>query len=133
MLILSRVAFVLIVYPVYLILTSPDASLAVIVICNLFLGFVYAIGIGAAYAFMAEAFPQSVRSSGLAILYALGVMIFGGTTQFVVAWLIDVTGNPMVPAWYQIVATSASIVGVTLMTPHAEVLRERAIRAEVRA
>ncbi|HET9195964.1 MAG TPA: MFS transporter [Vicinamibacterales bacterium] len=133
MLILSRVAFVLIVSPVYLILTSPDASLAVIVICNLFLGFVYAIGIGAAYAFMAEAFPQSVRSSGLAILYALGVMIFGGTTQFVVAWLIDVTGNPMVPAWYQIVATSASIVGVTLMTPHAEVLRERAIRAEVRA
>jgi hypothetical protein len=50
-----------------------------------------------------------------------------------VAWLIDVTGNSMVPAWYQIVATSASIVGVTLMTPHAEVLRERAIRAEVRA
>jgi hypothetical protein len=60
-------------------------------------------------------------------------MIFGGTTQFVVAWLIDVTGNSMVPAWYQIVATSASIVGVTLMTPHAEVLRERAIRAEVHA
>ena len=133
MLVLARLGFLLIVYPVYLILTSPNASVAAIVGGNLFLGFVYAIGIGAAYAFMAEAFPQSVRSSGLAILYALGVMIFGGTTQFVVAWLIDVTKNPMVPAWYQIVATSASIVGVVLMTPHAEVLRERAVRAEVRA
>ena len=133
MLVLARLGFLLIVYPVYLILTSPNASIAAIVAGNLFLGFVYAIGIGAAYAFMAEAFPQSVRSSGLAILYALGVMIFGGTTQFVVAWLIDVTKNPMVPAWYQIVATSASIVGVVLMTPHAEVLRERAVRAQVRA
>jgi MFS family permease len=125
MLVLSRVAFLLVVYPVYLILTSPTASVATIVAGNSFLGFVFGIGIGPVYAFMAEAFPQSVRSSGLAILYALGVMIFGGTTQFVVAWLIEVTGDPMVPAWYQMVATTASIVGVLLMTPHAEVLRER--------
>ena len=74
---------------------------------------------------MAEAFPKAVRSSGLAILYAFGVMIFGGTTQFVVAWLIDVTKDPMVPAWYQMVTTLVSIVGVVLLTPHAEVLRER--------
>ena len=132
MLVLSRVAFVLVVYPVYLILASPTASVATIIAGNSFLGFVFAIGIGPAYAFMAEAFPQSVRSSGLAILYALGVMIFGGTTQFVVAWLINVTGNPMVPAWYQMVTTTVSIVGVLLMTPHAEVLRERAVREEVR-
>ena len=133
MLVLSRVAFLVIVYPVYLILTSPAASVATIVAGNSFLGFVFAIGIGPVYAFMAEAFPQSVRSSGLAILYALGVMIFGGTTQFVVAWLIDVTKDPMIPAWYQMVTTAVSIVGVLLLTPHAEVLRERAIRAEVRA
>jgi hypothetical protein len=74
-----------------------------------------------------------VRSSGLAILYALGVMIFGGTTQFVVAWLIKVTGDPLVPAWYQVVATAASIVGVILLTPHDEVLRERAALAASRA
>jgi MFS family permease len=111
---------------VYLILTSSDASLATIVASNAFLGFVFAIGMGAGYAFLAEAFPQSVRSSGLAILYALGVMIFGGTTQFVVAWLIDVTKDPLVPAWYQMAATAASIVGVVLLTPHPEVLRERA-------
>jgi MFS family permease len=133
MLILSRVVFLLIIYPVYAVLTSPGASLTTIVACNTILGFAFAIGIGAVYAFMAEAFPQSVRSSGLAILYAIGVMVFGGTTQFVVAWLIDATGNPMVPAWYQIVTTAASIVGVVLMTPHAEVLREQTARAEARA
>ena len=133
MLILSRVVYLLIVYPVYLILTSPDASLASIVASNAFLGFVFAVSLGAAYAFLAEAFPQSVRSSGLAILYALGVMIFGGTTQFVVAWLIDVTKDPLVPAWYQMAATAASIVGVMLLTPHPEVLHERAALAASRA
>ena len=133
MLILSRALYLLIVYPVYLILTSPDASLTSIVACNAFLGFVFAVSIGAAYAFLAEAFPRSVRSSGLAILYAMGVMIFGGTTQFVVAWLIKETGNPLVPAWYQIAATAASIIGVMLLTPHPEVLHERAAPAAARA
>jgi MFS family permease len=133
MLVLSRAAYLLIVYPAYVILTSPEASLATVVAVNAFLGFVFAMTIGAAYAFLAEAFPQSVRSSGLAILYALGVMIFGGTTQFVVTWLIKETGDPLVPAWYQMAATAASIVGVMLLTPHPEVLRERAALAASRA
>jgi MFS family permease len=133
MLVLSRVIYLLIVYPVYLILTSSDASLVSIFASNASLGFVFAVSIGAVYAFLAEAFPQSVRSSGLAILYALGVMIFGGTTQFVVTWLIKETGDPLVPAWYQSAATAASIVGVMLMNPHSEVLRDRAALAPGRA
>lgn len=120
MLVLSRVVFVLIVYPVYVVTTSPDATALTIVLCNLLLNFVFAVGIGAIYALLPEAFPASVRSSGLGVVYALGVMIFGGTTQFVVAWLIDVTKNPMVPAWYQMVATLAAIVGVSLLARHAE-------------
>src|SRR5262245_50292324 len=85
MLVLSRVIFVLVVYPAYLTLVSPQATPAAIITINMFLNFVFSIGIGAVYAFLPEAFPKSVRSSGLAILYALGVTIFGGTTQFVVA------------------------------------------------
>ena len=130
MLILSRVIFVLVALP-----GVSDADRRRRVDGNdrrqhMFLNFLFAIGIGAVYAFMAEAFPQAVRSSGLAILYATGVMIFGGTTQFVVAWLIEVTKDPMVPAWYQIITTIASIVGILLLMPHAEVLRERAAHAD---
>jgi len=46
-----------------------------------------------------------------------------------VAWLIHVTGNPLVPAWYQIVANVASIVGIALLTAPAEVLPEGAAHA----
>jgi MFS family permease len=133
MLIASRVIFVMIIFPVYLIITSPTASAPVIVTLNMLLNFIFSIGIGATYAFLTEAFPKSVRSSGLGILYALAVTIFGGTTQFAVAWLIDWTKDPMVPAWYQIIANVAAIIGVMLLMPHAEVLRERAAHVTAKA
>jgi len=133
MLMLSRVLFVMVIYPAYLVLTSSSAAATVIVAVNMFINFVFSIGIGATYAFLSEAFPKSVRSSGLAILYALGVTVFGGTTQFVVAWLIDATNNPMVPAWYQMVANIGGIIGVLLLMPHDEVVRERATPALVHA
>jgi MFS family permease len=133
MLVASRMVFLAVIYPVYVILTSPEASSATVVAANVFINFVFATGIGSFYAFIAEAFPQSVRSSGVAILYALGVAIFGGTTQFVVAWLIDVTKDPMVPAWYQIVFTAVATIGVLMLRPHAEVLRERALRGAAAA
>ena len=95
----------------------------------MFINFAHSTGFGAGYAFLSEAFPKTVRSSGFAIAYALGVTVFGGTTQFVVAWLIDWMNDPMVPAWYQITATIASIVGVLLLAPHREVVRERAASA----
>jgi len=133
MLITSRVVFLLIMYPGYLVLTSPGAGALVIIAVNMMLNFFFAIGLGATYAFLTEAFPKSVRSSGVGILYALGVTIFGGTTQFVVAWLIDWTKNPLVPAWYQIVANMASIIGVVLLMPHAETVRERAVHLTAKA
>jgi hypothetical protein len=98
----------------------------VIVVVNVLLNFLFATGLGAMYAFLLEAFPKSVRSSGLGLLYALSVATFGGTTQFVVAWLIDRTSDPLVPAWYQIAWNAASLAGVALLVPHSEIASERA-------
>jgi MHS family citrate/tricarballylate:H+ symporter-like MFS transporter len=47
-----------------------------------------------------ESLPHRVRSAGIAITYALAISVFGGSTQFFVAWLIRATGNPLAPAWY---------------------------------
>ena len=129
MLVAMRVLFALLIYPAYVMLTSPDASLAAILVVNMALQATFATGMGTIYAFLAEAFPKAVRSSGLSILYALGTTIFGGTTQFVVAWLIDRTGSPMVPAWYMLAATFAAIAGVALLKPHPEAVREHLAHA----
>ena len=122
-LVVSRLLFLAMVYPAYTIITAPDATVGGIVAVNMLLNFMFGVGIGPIYAFLSEAFPQSVRSSGLGIVYALGVTIFGSSTQFVVAWLIDATKDPMIPAWYQIAANIAAIAGVVLMAPHSEAVQ----------
>jgi MFS family permease len=124
MLVGTRVLFVVILYPAYIALTSPVAGAASVIAINAMLNFVFALGIGAMYVFLSEAFPQPVRSSGLGLVYSLGVTIFGGTTQFVVAWLIDWTKDPMVPAWYQIAANLAAIAGILLLAPQPQSRRD---------
>jgi MFS family permease len=126
-LIAFRCLFAVLIYPAFLLITSREASLPVVFAAYTVLSALFAAGLGSIYAFLPEAFPKAVRSSGLAILYALGTTIFGGTTQFVVAWLIARTGNPMVPAWYMLAATVAGLVGVSFMAPHPEVARERQV------
>jgi MFS family permease len=124
MLIVTRLAFMALIYPSYLAMTSSTATPLLVIGLNMLLNFSFSTSLGGFYAFLPGAFPRAVRSSGFGLAYALGVTIFGGTTQFVVAWLIDVTKDPMVPAWYQIAANVVSIIGVWLVKPQPEDPRE---------
>ncbi|HVW74996.1 MAG TPA: MFS transporter [Rhizomicrobium sp.] len=62
-----------------------------------------------------ESMPVSLRAGGLGIVYALSISGFGGTAQFVVTWLIDVTGSPLAPAWYMTAAVILGLLGVMAM------------------
>jgi len=62
-----------------------------------------------------ELFPKRIRSLGMSIAYAIGVALFGGTTQFVITWLISVTGDPMSPAIYVTFTSVIAIVGMYLL------------------
>ena len=59
-----------------------------------------------------ELLPARVRSGALAMIYALAISIFGGSTQFVITKLIKVTANPLAPAWYW---SGAMIIGLIAM------------------
>ena len=61
---------------------------------------------------LTESLPAGIRSGGVAVVYAVAIATFGGTTQFMVTWLIKVTGNPLAPAWYW---TGAAVVGLAGM------------------
>lgn len=63
-------------------------------------GYLKAIMIGAISMVLADQFPISVRSTGLALSYITAVMLFGGFAQFIVTWLIQVTGMPLASAFY---------------------------------
>ncbi|QXQ08197.1 MFS transporter [Sphingosinicellaceae bacterium] len=59
-----------------------------------------------------ESLPRAARSGSLALIYAVAISIFGGSTQFIVTWLIAATGNPLAPAWYM---GGAVLVGLVAM------------------
>jgi len=65
---------------------------------------------------LAEQFPTGVRSTGTGIAYNFAVMLFGGFTPFVVAWLIRATGSPSVPAYCLMFGATAGTIALFLLT-----------------
>lgn len=65
---------------------------------------------------LVEWLPARQRSGGLGLIYALAISVFGGSTQFVVAWLTAMTHSAMVPAWYMTAGITASL-GAVLLFP----------------
>ena len=63
-------------------------------------------------AWLTESFPPTLRSQGVAVTYALSIATFGGTTQYAVAWLIDVTHSPLAPAWYWTIAAAFGVAAI---------------------
>ena len=70
---------------------------------------------------LAEAFPAGLRAGAIGFLYALTVAVFGGSAQYIVTWLIAVTGAPMVPAWYMSVAMIVGLIGMAALRETAPV------------
>jgi len=62
---------------------------------------------------VSESLPQSVRSGGIGMVYALSISVFGGSAQFIVTWLIGALRTPLAPALY---LSGAIVVGLTAMT-----------------
>jgi MHS family proline/betaine transporter-like MFS transporter len=57
-------------------------------------------------------FYTPVRYSALSIAFNVSVSLFGGTTPLVTAWLVERTGDPLVPAYYLM---GAAVIGVITM------------------
>lgn len=64
---------------------------------------------------LTEGLPVRVRSGTLALVYAVAISVFGGSTQFVIAWLTEETGDPMAPAWYMLAALLIGTAAMMLM------------------
>jgi MHS family proline/betaine transporter-like MFS transporter len=66
-------------------------------------------------------FPTRNRYGAFSIGYATSTAAFGGTAPLVVEWLIDRTGNVMVPAFYLMGAAAIAIVPILLMPETAKI------------
>jgi MHS family citrate/tricarballylate:H+ symporter-like MFS transporter len=64
---------------------------------------------------ISESLPKHIRSGTLAIVYAVATSVFGGSTQFIVAWLIGVTGDVLAPAYYWTGAMAIGLMAIVLI------------------
>ena len=114
--ILPRIALLIVEVPAFMLLLahSTPANLVLVTALLTLLG---TLSGAAALTALGEAFPNQVRSSGLAVSYAISVSVFGGTTQFIVAWLIGVTGNRVSPGYYVVVTSIISLWAMFRLPP----------------
>ncbi|MGZ5937635.1 MAG: MFS transporter, partial [Rhizomicrobium sp.] len=100
----SNLVYLGLILPVFFWIVETRSTLALIVGLSS-LGIAGALKGGAFFVAVAETLPKRIRGTAFATIYASSIALFGGTTQLVITWLIQVTGNPMAPAWYLVAAT----------------------------
>lgn len=72
-----------------------------------------------------ESVPVRIRSGTVAIIYAFAISIFGGSTQFLIAWLIRETGSPLAPGWFWTAAALAFVMAGFAL-PESAPIKQRA-------
>lgn len=118
--IVPRIVFLAIVLQAYIAMTAKGSTVETLLLVSIVLNFLLALSYGGLYVLLTEAFPKAVRSAGLSIAYAIAVTVFGGSTQLVIAWLIETLKDPLVPAWYQIGANLISLAAIVLIGARAQ-------------
>jgi MFS transporter, MHS family, proline/betaine transporter len=98
---ISITGLFLLAIPLYLLMAQGFVPA---VIAFAVLGLLYIPQLGTISAMFPAMFPTHVRYAGFAIAYNLSTSLFGGTAPAANQYLIDQTGDPLVPAYYMMAA-----------------------------
>lgn len=111
---IASLVMALAIYPGFVILNiAPTLPVLIAVVATL--SAINAFGGAPALLLLTEIFPARVRATGMALVYAIGVTIFGGFGQFFVTWLIKTTGDPLAPAFYVIACVLLAFPALAMM------------------
>jgi MFS transporter, MHS family, citrate/tricarballylate:H+ symporter len=109
-----QLATLLLTYPTFLWIVHAPGALSLLAGFGV-LSVIGSLPFTAFYATFVEALPQNIRGGVFATVYAVAIASFGGTAQLVVTWLLHLTGNPLAPAWYLLLAAIVGLVAMSLM------------------
>ena len=112
--IVPRILVTVLLYPMLHLVVASGSPVLFIVGFGLLMA-PHAMSAGAGIVLIPKIFPPLVRTSGLAIAYALGVTLFGGTAQVVFTWIINATGDKLSWVWYIITMSVVSLIATVLI------------------
>jgi MFS transporter, MHS family, proline/betaine transporter len=110
----SYLLIALLIYPAFL-LINASPTLATLLSVVAVLAALNAAGGAPSILTLTEIFPTEVRATGMSLVYALGVAIFGGFGQFIVTWLIQALATPIAPAYYVIGCCISSLIALSML------------------
>jgi MHS family proline/betaine transporter-like MFS transporter len=111
---ISVASFLLLTYRLFSFMLSMGTLLAV-VITQLILALMLAAFSGPGPAAVVEIFHTAGRSTWMSTAYSLAVALFGGFAPYISTWLIKVTGTPIAPTYYVMLAALISMLGIFAM------------------
>jgi hypothetical protein len=74
---------------------------------------------------LTEALPKRIRSGVVAVVYAVAITVFGGSTQVLVAWVQQRTASPLSPGFVSSVAAAVGLVAALLIRETAPAVGSR--------
>ncbi|MDR2225279.1 MAG: MFS transporter [Providencia sp.] len=101
------------IYPVfYFLIHEKILWISIIFQCTL----IFSLGINMLSSTMLiiTSLSEEVRGTGIAMIYAFAVTLCGGTSQPIVQWLIETTGDPLSPVWYLSTILAISLISALL-------------------
>lgn len=108
----GSIGLLILAYPAFLLITSD--VIALIFLGLLILAVLLNCFIGVMASILPAIFPTNVRYSALAISFNISVLI-AGATPTAVAWLVELSGNIYMPAFYlMVVAVVGIITGIKM-------------------
>jgi MFS transporter, MHS family, proline/betaine transporter len=96
--------------PIFILIST--ANICYILLAEIILGILAASYAGVSATYMFKMFPTRTRYSGTAFGFSLASAIFGGTAPILSTYLIQKTGNLMMPAYYIAVCSIIGFVAV---------------------
>jgi MFS family permease len=111
-LLLSLASLLMLMLPAFVLINRLPTA-ATLFSVTAVLSIIHMTAIVCMQALLVESLAPTVRSGVFAMSYATGVALLGGTTQFVLKLLIDVTGSALAPPWYVITAIAVAMLALT--------------------
>jgi MFS family permease len=106
----ARIGIALAAYPAFLYLNAAPSIARLL----LMVGAMITLHVlsEASMAIVPSLLPKEIRATGAAFIYAVGVVVIGGSSQFITTWLVHVTGSKFSPAIYLMACNAISIIAL---------------------
>ncbi|MBV8618032.1 MAG: MFS transporter [Curvibacter sp.] len=114
MMVWPRVIASLLAYPAFVWMAGRADAFSLLTVTGV-LAALGAVSGAASLVAIPELLPGRIRALGMSVIYAIGVAIFGGSTQFVITWLITASGSPAAPAVYLCATGLIAALGMALL------------------